>query len=170
MTRSSNDLPAFLLLCMGCMLLSCNVSRHASPAPSPVNNAGDSPRILFLNFEISRDTVNATYTAHLINAAEAKGSVKIVATPPLQPEKGDLALEVLDADQGIMKTIYITNPLDKPMEFVNDARELEYKMISLDTAEFSVRLQLEPGASFALLKRITGPDSESEVLLKTPIP
>jgi len=128
-----------------------------------------SPRILFLNYEITRDSLNSAYTAQLINTVVANGSLKYDRTPPIQPITGDLELQVLDAAQQIITTLYISNPLDKSVEFVNDSGELQQKMISLETAQFSVRLQVEPGASSAILKRITGPDPENIILLKTSI-
>jgi len=169
MGQSMTGITALLILCLGSVLFSCNVSKQTSNTSSREDSPDESPRMLFLNYEITRDTINSTCSARLINMVETRGSLKHDTNPPLQPVKGDLLLEILDADQQLMKTIYIPNPLDKQVEFVNDARELEYKIISLDTAEFSVRLQMEPGSSSTLLKIITGPDSESNVLLKAPI-
>ena len=93
---------------MGCILLSCNVSRHASPTPSPASNAGNSPRILFLNFEISRDTINATYTARLINAAEAieegaPSQNQITVTTRLVDD--NLVISVQDTGSGIPEEV-----------------------------------------------------------------
>jgi len=169
MSQSSTGLQAILLLCMGSILISCSVPKNTGSRSSNEGNPEDSPKILFLNFEITRDSVNSTYTAQLINTVVANGSLKYDRTPPIQPEKDDLELQVLDSKQQIMTTIYISNPLDKSVEFVNDAGELQQKMISLETAQFSVRLQVEPDAHSTLLTRIAGPDSENTFLLKTPI-
>jgi len=158
-----------LLLCMGSILISCNVTKNSGSQSSNESISGDSPRILFLNYEITRDSINSTYSAQLINTVVAKGSLKKDRTPPIQPVTGDLEFQVLDSKQQIMTTLYIANPLDKSVEFVNDRGELQQKMISLGTAQFSVRLQLEPGAHSALLKRITESNSENTILLNTPV-
>jgi hypothetical protein len=63
----------------------------------------------------------------------------------------------------------IPNPLDRSVEFVNDAGQLEHKTIHLDSAQFSIRLQIEPGASSILLNRFIGNDNEGTLLLKTRI-
>lgn len=151
------------------LMISCGAPRHAGdPVDSEVKTE-DSPRILFLNFEITRDTLNSTFTARLINKVAVAGKIKSAPVPAIQSESGDLELQVLDRNQQPMKTLYISNPLDKVVEFVNDRGELQKNVISLDVAEFSVRFQLEADAATTLLKRISGPDSESIVLLKTNI-
>ena len=169
MSQSSTGILAILWLCMGSILISCSVSKNTGDPSSNESNPKDSPRILFLNYEITRDSVNSTYTAQLINKVVAKGSLKNDRIPPLQPATGDLELQVLDVNQQIMTTLYIPDPLDKSVEFVNDAGELQQKMISLETAQFSVRIQLEPGAHSTLLKRRAGPESAYTILLKTPV-
>ena len=169
MSQSRTGILALLLLSLGSILMSCNVSKNAGRQSSNESNPDNSPRILFLNYEITRDSVNLTYTAQLINTVVAKGSLKNDPIPPIQPVTGDLELQVLNTNQQIMTTLYIANPLDKSVEFVNDTRELQRKMISLETAQFSVRLQVEPGASSTILKRITESNSENTILLKTSI-
>jgi hypothetical protein len=154
---------------MGSILMSCNVSKNTGSRPSNESMPEVSPKILFLNYEITRDSLNSTYTAQLINTVVANGSLKYDRTPPIQPGMGDLELQVMDTKQQIMTTLYISDPLDKSVEFVNDTGELQHKMISLETAQFSVRLQVEPGASSTILKRITGLNSESTILLKSSI-
>ena len=169
MSQSSTGILAILWLCMGSMMISCSVSKNTSDPSLNESNPKDSPRILFLNYEITRDSVNSTYTAQLINTVVAQGSLKNDNPPPLKPVSGDLELQVLNTNQQIISTLYIANPLDKSVEFVNDRGELQQKMISLGTAQFSVRLQLEPGAHSALLKRITESNSENTILLNTPV-
>jgi len=86
-----------------------------------------------------------------------------------QAEIDDLELLVVDRNQQIISHRYIPNPLDKSVEYVNDAGQFERLMIHLDSAQFSVRLQIEAGASSILLNRFTGNESEAELLLKTPV-
>ena len=169
MSQSRTGMLVRLCIIMGCFLVSCNVAKNTSSTSSNESTEEDSPRILFLNYEISRDSIESVYTARLINKVLAKGSLKNERTPPIQVVAGDLELQVLDMEQHVMTTLYISNPLDKSVEFVNDTGELQHKMISLETAQFSIRLQAEPGASTCILKRITGPNSERTILLKSSI-
>ncbi len=153
---------------MGAMLISCNVSKNSSaPAPSETDTK-KSPKIFFLDYQITRDSLHTTYNARLMNMIITNGTIKDDRTAPIHPGADDLEIMVLDKDQQIMTHRYISNPLDRSVEYVNDAGELGKKMIHLDSAQFSVRLPLEPGASSAVLKRFIGDDTESTLLLKTP--
>ncbi|MCK4879002.1 MAG: hypothetical protein KAS82_00030 [Bacteroidales bacterium] len=97
------------------------------------------------------------------------GTFKDVLNNTGHPEKDDLELLVLDRNQQTMTHRYIPNPLDRSVEYVNNAGQLERKMIHLDSAQFSIRLQVDSGASSILLNRIIGDDTEGVLLLKTPI-
>ncbi len=136
-----------LVFCIGSILISCRATKNASSPTSDDTHEKTSPRILFLNYEISRDTTNSVITARLINIIEADGTMKNNKILAFQAEVGDLELQVLDKNQQVLNTLYISNPLDKVVEFVNDRGELQKNMISLGTAEFSVRFQLEAGTS-----------------------
>lgn len=169
MSLSRTGILALGMLYLGSILPSCNVSKSTSIPSSGESTAKDSPRILFLNYEISRDSVSATFSARLINTVVAEGSIKKDPDPPDQAAVGDLELQVLDVNGQVLSTLLIPNPLDKFVEFVNDMGSLEQKWVSLESAQFSVRLQVQPGASSTVLRQFTGPDSKSIVLLKTSI-
>ena len=158
-----------LLLILGSVLISCNVSKNSSLTASSETNTEESPKIFFLDYQITRDSLHTTYNARLLNMIITNGSIKDSWTAPILPVANDLELTVLDHNQQILTQRYIPNPLDKPVEYVNDAGELGKKMIHLDSAQFSVRLPLEPGSSYAVLKRIIGDETENMLLLKTPI-
>lgn len=163
------DVSRIILWFLLTLTMACHAPRHAAGPENSELLPDDSQRILFLNYEITRDTVNSTFTARLINKVTVAGKIKSEKVPIAQAETGDLELQVLGKNQQILKTLYISNPLDKVVEFVNDRGELQKNVISLNTAEFSVRFQLEPDAATTLLKLISGPDSENTVLLKTSI-
>jgi hypothetical protein len=169
MSLSRTGILALVMLYLGSILPSCNVSRNIRITPSGESIAKDSPRILFLNYEISRDSVSATCSARLINKVVAEGSIKKDTDSPVQAAMGDLELQVLDMNEQVLSILFIPNPLDKFVEYVNNTGSLEQKWISLESAQFTVRLQVQPGASSTVLRQITGPDSESIVLLKTSI-
>ena len=98
-----------------------------------------------------------------------EGTIKNDQNHISQPEKDELELLVMDKSQQIMIHHHIPNPLDKSVEYVNDAGQFERKMIHLDSAQFSIRLQIDPGASSILLNRYTGNNNEGTLLLKTQI-
>lgn len=151
------------------ILVSCSPARHTHNSEQDGNNVGDHPKILFLDYQITRDSTRTNYTAQLINMIITEGSIKDVMQKSFQPENNDLKLLVLDKNHQAMIHHHIPNPLDKSVEYVNDAGQFERKMIHLDSAQFSVRLQIESDAESILLNRIHDEDKEGTLLLKTTI-
>lgn len=127
------------------------------------------PQILFLTYEITRNKADSSCTASLVNRIVTSGSLKNDPGTLMEAGTGDLELQVLDRNQQIMTSYFIPNPLDRRVEFVNDAGGLEQKSISLESAQFSFRLQVQPGAHATVLNLITGMNSETITLIKTPI-
>jgi len=169
MNLTNPGFSALLLLIMVFILVSCNPPKNAYSSDIQESNAKETSKILFLDYQLKRDSATATYDAQLINMIIKEGSIKEYQQHAGQAEIDDLELLVLDRNQQIISHRHIPNPLDKSVEYVNDARQLEQKMIHLDSAQFSVRLQIEPGASSILLNRIKGDNNEETLLLNTSI-
>ena len=167
MKQNRTVIPALLLLIMISILMSCNPAKHTYSS-DPVGTKA-TPKILFLNYQISRDSTKTNYSAQLINTILKDGTIKVDQQHNEQAEINDLELLVLDRNQQIISHRYIPNPLDKSVEYVNNAGQFERKMIHLDSAQFSIRLQIEPGASSILLNRFIGDDNEGTLLLNTQI-
>lgn len=125
--------------------------------------------MLFLTYEITRNRADSSWSAQLVNRVVASGSLKKDPGTLMQAAAGDLELQVLDRNQQIMASYYIPNPLDRRVEYVNDAGGLEQKTVSLDKAQFSFRLQMDPGARTTVLNLITGMNTEAITLIKSPI-
>lgn len=149
--------------------LSCNPPRHAHQSDPNKNNSEESPAILFLDYQVSRDSTKTIYNAQLINMILVKGTIKDSQSNRTQAEKDDLEILVLDNKQQTISQRLIPNPLDRSVEYVNDASQFERKMIHLDSAQFSVRLQIESSAASIVLKRIHDKEHEGAILLKTTI-
>jgi len=98
-----------------------------------------------------------------------KGTIKEAHHNTSLARKDDLELLVLDRNQKIMTHHPIPNPLDKSVEYVNNAGQFERQMIHLDSTQFNIRLQVESGASSILLNRFIDDNTEGILLLKTQI-
>jgi len=169
MNQRNTEIPALLLLILLSILIACNPPKNTQSSDSQKNNGAETSRILFLNYQLTRDSTRANYSAQLINMIIREGTIKDLMKEVDQTKEDDLEVLVLDRNQQTMTHRYIPNPLDKSVEFVNDAGQLEYKMIHLDSTQFSIRLQIEPGAGSILLNRFLGKDNEGTLLLKTQI-
>lgn len=169
MNQKRTGIPALLLLIMISIMMSCNPARHTYNSDSQKSMAGETSRILFLDYQITRDSISKTYDAQLVSMIIKDGTIKNNQNNIGIAEKDDLEVLVLDRNQQIMTHHHIPNPLDKSVEYVNDAGQFERKMIHLDSTQFSIRLQVESEASSILLNRYTGNNNEGTLLLKTQI-
>ncbi len=169
MNRKNPGFSTLLLLIMVSFMVSCNPSKNTYSSDPQGSKARETSRILFLNYQLIRDSTNSIYDAQLISMIIRDGTIKDARHKTGQARKDDLELLVLDRNQQIINHRYIPNPLDKSVEYVNNAGQFERKMIHLDSAQFSIRLQIEPGASSILLNRFIGNETEAKLLLKTPI-
>ena len=158
-----------LLCILVVSILSCKAPLHVKSSDPRESQLVESSRILFLDYEVTRDSTKNNYHVQLINKIIKNGSVKKDLHRSYQEKKDDLELLVMDNNHQTINQQYIPNPLDRSVEYVNDAGQFERKMIHLDRAQFSVRLQIEPGAAYIQLNRFTGNDMEGTLLLKTKI-
>lgn len=149
--------------------LSCNPPKNIHHSDPDKNNAEESPAIMFLDYQVSRDSTKTIYNAQLINMILVEGTIKDSQSNRTQAEKDDLELLVLDNKQQTISQRLIPNPLDRSVEYVNDAGQFERRMIHLDSAQFSIRLQIESSAGSIVLKRIYDEEQEGAILLKTTI-
>jgi len=169
MIPHKNGISALLLVILLSILAACTPLRNASRSESQESLAPAASRILFLNYQLSRDDTSNSYDARLINMIIKDGSLKEDRPGRNQAKKDDLEVLVLDKNQQIMSYQHIPNPLDKSVEYVNDAGQLEQKMVHLDSIQFSVRMQIEPEASIVHLRRYSENNTEETVLLQTRI-
>ena len=149
-------------------LISCHVYRNTSSSLTGENKAEEVPRILFLDYQISRDTLNESFNVQLINMLVVNGKIKERPVARHQAGQGDLELQVLNSQQQIITHQYIANPLDRSVEYPNDNGQFERRMVHLDSAQFNVRLQLGPNACSIVIKRFID-ENEGTLLLQTPI-
>ena len=151
------------------LLVSCNVSKSAASSSLAKTEAEESPRILFLDYQLKRYESDSIIHASLLNLILVEGSIKEKRNDPVKPMEGDLELKVLDGKGQALSWRHIPNPLDRSVEYVNDSGHLEHKLIHLDSAQFSIRIQMETGAGSILLEYFMGENKAGKLLLNTPL-
>ena len=112
------------------------------------------PKLLFLNYKISKPT-NEEKTIVLINQLVTDGKLKNKSTVEGKLSLGDLEYTLLDADFNEIEKNSIKNPLIKIVEFINDLGNFEKKIIALDSAQFSLKLQLPSKAKHIVISELT---------------
>jgi len=105
------------------------------------------PKIIFLNYKIFRNT-DGMVEIKLLNKIITEGKLKENLKKGFIPKEEDIQCIQMDSKSLSINSIYISSPLNKVVEFVNDSGQLEKKVIKLDNAEFSVRMQLNPKTKF----------------------
>lgn len=125
------------------------------------------PKLLFLNYIISQNS-NGDKSVKFINKIITKGKLK----HNIQSEEGtygDLICHQLDENLNTLQSVTVKNPLNKNFEFVNDLKQFERKNVQLKSAEFSLKLKLEPYTKYVVINEITNSKIENKPLIKTEI-
>jgi hypothetical protein len=134
--RTWLNLTPFLFFSLG--IISCSVTKPKNEAKSEIP-----PKIIFLNYSINRK-----YEIRLIDKFITEGKIK--ASLPLNT--GDLKCVILNHSRPI-DSLIIADPLNITVESVNENGQLFKKDIALDSAQFFIRVQLNPKADAIAIKK-----------------
>jgi hypothetical protein len=127
-----------------------------------------STKIIFLNYTIKKEA-NGNKRIRFLNKIVSEGKLKNHHT--LNEEEttiGDLEWQQIDKNSNILESHFIKNPLIKTIEFINDSKNLQTKTIILDSATFSIRLQLKPNSQYIRIIEVKD-NQKSKPLIKTAI-
>ena len=150
-----------LLVCL-CFFSGCKNSKALSANQSVI---ASSPKILFLNYNIEK-TLDSTRTIQFINKKIVDGKLKHIAYDSIENGVfGDLVFTELDNKSKVLNQILIKNPLARKVEFVDDSKHFQTKIINLDKTEFSIRLQLKSNTKYITISNF----AEIDPLIKTQI-
>lgn len=105
------------------------------------------PKILFLNYKIYKTSTDVA-RIKLLHKIIAKGILKTSFYENNNPKKGDIKCTQINSKSMSVDSVFLSNPLIKIIEYVNDSGQFEKKTIVLDSAEFSIRMPLNPTAKF----------------------
>jgi len=126
----------FMSVFLSFLLSSCSLTRRMETDQSKVQ---DRNVIVFLVFNISKDSVQGKNLIELVSKTESSGKIKEDAQSPAEFEDY-LSIEVLEQNQR-PNVITVEHPLHKHIEFVDDRGELASKYVELNQAEFFIRFQ-----------------------------
>ena len=136
--------------------------------PSVIKNNNvleTTPKLIFLNYNIKK-LVNNNINISLINKIITEGTLKNPIFKDTEAVRfGDLKCNQLDKNNNILKTEIIKNPLVKVFEYVDDFNEFQLKKVELDSAQISLKLQLNPHTKYITIVNI----KEPKPLIKTQI-
>lgn len=115
----------------------------------------EKPRLIFLNYTITEDA-NGVKTVDFINKTVADGKARNSSNKYMKTGRiGDLKCSQLNNKSQILQSIFIKNPLNKTIEFVNDSLQLESKALKLKKTPLSLRLQLHAKTEHIIIAEVT---------------
>ncbi len=120
-------------------------------------------QIIFLNYSIQKDNKEG-YNIELINKIVADGKIKKNSNQISTAKEGDLKCLILDENKLPISTIIISDPFIKKVEYQQENGSLTSKEVILDSADFSIRMQLDRGSRYIAIERIN-PNDSSYLLL-----
>lgn len=127
--------------------ISCG-SYETAMAPKEADKSKQTPKIVFLNYTIKKDKFGKK-TVDLLSYKKVDGTLKgqkkkIEANGNTE----DLICSQFDASSFTLSQQLIKNPLKKEIEYVDETKNFKVARMELDSAEFTVRLQLYPETKY----------------------
>ena len=122
------------------------------------------PKIIFFNFQIEK--LEDKKSISLINQIKAEGKLKGKAKKTENKTVGDLEYILLDNNLTEIEKHVIKNPLKKTVEFVNDFGSFEKKSLDLNSAQFTIRMQLPPEARHIAITELTNAEPIKHITIK----
>ncbi|PQV48276.1 hypothetical protein CLV33_105126 [Jejuia pallidilutea] len=140
----------FKLLAVCCCTVVCisciaNQDISASEKKSEIRYK---PKIVFVSYSIKKNE-NGNKTVAFLDSKKVDGTLK--NQKKILDKKGnlgDLVCAQLDASSSIVSQQLVENPLKKTIEYVDETKNFKVVQIALDSAKFTVRLQLYPETKY----------------------
>lgn len=130
-----------------------------------ISNDGDD-KIIFLNYSIH---IKKKKKVELTNYIISEGKLKTNSERKINPKKGDLKCTQLDSESREINHIYIEDPLNKSIEYVDDQGNLNRKQITLEDAIFTIRMQVSRNAKIIFIEEWDDTQSKLKRLSKNTI-
>lgn len=132
-------------------LSTCKVNKITLP-DSEVNII-NTPQIIFLNYSIYRKSA-PKHKVQFVNKIIANGELKMNSSEEFDYKTGDLKCIQLSENSISIDSLYISNPLRKVVEYADEFGQFSKKVIVLDSAQFSIRMQLDPNTEFIAIEQV----------------
>ena len=160
-----------MLFCILCLMgtISCIVVRTDSRSAINSESATITPKIIFLNYSIKKDKSKGEFEIRLIDKYIAEGKLKMNSSEPEMSKPGDLTCVSLNNHLEPVDSIIVSDPLNITVESVDENNALFKKEIARDSAQFSIRMQLDKNTDAIALKRRTYSENHNSYLLITKI-
>jgi hypothetical protein len=145
-------------------MFACGIKKNK---PQDNEIAELNPKLIFLNYSITKNE-NGEKSIKFINQIVADGKLKNISKNFIKnPAIGDLKCSQLDQNSKELQILFIENPLEQVIEFVNDSLSFEKKSVILEKNEISLRLQLHSKTKSILISEVIDSLNHTKQLIKT---
>lgn len=127
-----------LLLCIFC---SCKISKQKNNTPSVQKESNNTPKLIFANFKITKDSTQNNSSVDLTKIQITDGSIKKPELPEINKPSYQNQLRCVFEDntgKNIYETV-IEHPLFRKFEYTKDDGTFGVKDVVLKEAVFSIR-------------------------------
>jgi len=140
-------------------IVSCGSAPISEDRISDLKNDPDG--IAFLVLKMKKDSQSAKSDITLLSKTQTTGRIKNSADKP--NSKNYLTIEVLD-NNVLFQTVFVNHPLYKTVEYTDENNQLTSKSITLNEAEFFVRLQTKSGRTKVRIYETTLQNNDKNIV------
>ena len=129
--------PVVAILILFSFFLSC--STKYSKLPNSSTSKTEEEKILFIAYEITRDSSSGKIAASILYQRIADGSIKPGSTEIAPNNTGNWIITAGNQKESL-QTLIVENPLHQKLEYVGSDGALQIKEVWLPRAELAIRL------------------------------
>lgn len=156
---------AFLFLLCACFTSCVGSKKTSEETVGGVEQKEGQAQIIFLNYSIKKNTGNDPHI-EFISKIVAEGNLKPGIIRQAEPREGDLNCLTLDENKRPLSSILVPDPLKRRVEYQQEDGSLTTRELSLDSAVFSVRMQMENASRYVAVKRSDSPGGSYLIITK----
>src|SRR5689334_521789 len=129
--------PAVAILILFSFFLSC--STKYSQSPTSKTSRLEEEKILFIAYEITRDSISGKIAANILYQRTADGSIKPGSNENAPFNAGNWTITAGNQKEAL-ETLVVENPLHQKLEYVASDGALQIKDVWLPRAELAIRM------------------------------
>jgi hypothetical protein len=160
-------IPVLLFLLAG--PLSCMATKHGSKTETSESQILTNPQIIYLNYSVISDKSKGVTAIRLINKTITEGRLKKNLNRIEIPKPGDMFCFALNSNMEPVDSLIIPDPLNITVESVDEKNALFRKEMALDSAQFTIRMQLDEKIWAVGIRTRLNPEKSSNFMLITKI-
>jgi hypothetical protein len=142
---------AFAIVFSFCLFLSCSTTKKVSPLTSKP----EEEKILFIAYEVLRDSLTGKISTNILYQRTVEGSIKPGSVENAPANEGNWTIRASNTKDLALETLVIENPLYQKREYVSSNGVLQMKELWLPRAELAIRMNYSKGMSNIEIAEIT---------------